>query len=85
MPSMHTKDPDFPAGDARRPSSKARWQEDQSGSVLHVRKDQMPEYEAILILSFGGPESKEDVIPFLKNVTAGKNIPLERLQEVAAQ
>ncbi|MAV21666.1 MAG: ferrochelatase [Acidimicrobiaceae bacterium] len=85
MPSMHTKDPDFRAGDARRPLSKIRWQEDQSGSVLHVRKDQMPEYEAILILSFGGPESKEDVIPFLKNVTAGKNIPLERLQEVAAQ
>ena len=45
----------------------------------------MPEYEAILILSFGGPESKEDVIPFLKNVTAGKDVPFERLQEVASQ
>ncbi|MEC7879314.1 MAG: ferrochelatase, partial [Actinomycetota bacterium] len=45
----------------------------------------MPEYEAILLLSFGGPESKEDVIPFLKNVTSGKAVPLERLQEVEAQ
>ena len=35
--------------------------------------------------SFGGPESKEDVIPFLKNVTAGKDVLLERLQEVASQ
>ena len=45
----------------------------------------MPEYEALLLLSFGGPESKEDVIPFLKNVTAGKDVPLERLQEVESQ
>ncbi len=45
----------------------------------------MPDYEALLIFSFGGPESKEDVIPFLKNVTAGKDVPLERLQEVASQ
>ncbi|MEC8974857.1 MAG: ferrochelatase [Actinomycetota bacterium] len=45
----------------------------------------MTEYEAILVLSFGGPESKEDVLPFLKNVTTGKDVPLERLQEVQAQ
>ncbi|MBG01058.1 MAG: ferrochelatase [Acidimicrobiaceae bacterium] len=45
----------------------------------------MPEYEAILLFSFGGPESKEDVIPFLQNVTAGKPVPLERLKEVQAQ
>lgn len=40
-------------------------------------------YDAILLLSFGGPEGREDVLPFLENVTRGKNIPRERLQEVA--
>tara|TARA_B100000131_G_scaffold321425_1_gene372091 strand:+ start:205 stop:1233 length:1029 start_codon:yes stop_codon:yes gene_type:complete len=45
----------------------------------------MPKYEAVLLLSFGGPESKEDVIPFLKNVTSGKAVPPERLREVQAQ
>jgi ferrochelatase len=39
--------------------------------------------EAILIVSFGGPERREDVEPFLENVTRGRNIPRERLQEVA--
>ena len=40
-------------------------------------------YDAILVLSFGGPESKEDVIPFLENVLRGKNVPRERLLAVA--
>jgi ferrochelatase len=39
--------------------------------------------EAILIVSFGGPEKPEDVIPFLENVTRGRNIPRERLLSVA--
>ncbi len=39
-------------------------------------------YDGILLLSFGGPERPEDVLPFLRTVTAGKNIPDERLQEV---
>jgi ferrochelatase len=40
-------------------------------------------YDALLILSFGGPEAMDDVIPFLQNVAAGRNIPRERLEEVA--
>lgn len=40
-------------------------------------------YDAILVLSFGGPESKEDVIPFLENVLRGRNVPRERMLEVA--
>ena len=40
-------------------------------------------YDAILIVSFGGPESREDVIPFLENVLRGKNVPRERLLAVA--
>lgn len=40
-------------------------------------------YDAILLLSFGGPEGMPDVMPFLENVTRGRNIPTERLQAVA--
>ncbi|WP_433226598.1 ferrochelatase [Actinomadura formosensis] len=42
----------------------------------------MTSYDALLLLSFGGPEGPEDVIPFLENVTRGRNIPKERLEEV---
>ena len=40
-------------------------------------------YDALLLLGFGGPEGQDDVIPFLRNVTAGRGIPDERLEEVA--
>src|SRR6201997_5280350 len=40
-------------------------------------------FEAVLLLSFGGPEGPEQVRPFLKNVTRGRNVPPERLDEVA--
>jgi ferrochelatase len=39
-------------------------------------------YDALLVLSFGGPEKPEDVVPFLENVTRGRGIPRERLEEV---
>ncbi|GAA1792738.1 ferrochelatase [Luedemannella flava] len=41
------------------------------------------EYDAFLLLSFGGPEGPDDVVPFLENVTRGRGIPPERLAEVA--
>ncbi|MET7768864.1 ferrochelatase [Nocardia sp. NPDC005366] len=40
-------------------------------------------YQALLVLSFGGPERPEDVMPFLENVTRGRGVPRERLDEVA--
>jgi protoporphyrin/coproporphyrin ferrochelatase len=40
-------------------------------------------YDAILVVSFGGPESKEEVIPFLENVLRGRNVPRERMLSVA--
>ncbi len=40
-------------------------------------------YDAFLLISFGGPESPDDVMPFLRNVTAGRNIPDSRLEAVA--
>ncbi len=41
------------------------------------------DYDAFLIVSFGGPETREDVVPFLENVLRGKNVPRERMLEVA--
>jgi ferrochelatase len=40
-------------------------------------------YDAVLVLSFGGPEGPDDVLPFLKNVTRGREVPESRLLEVA--
>ncbi|MFH0410562.1 ferrochelatase [Corynebacterium sp. L4756] len=40
------------------------------------------DYDALLVLSFGGPEKNEEVVPFLENVTRGRGIPRERLVEV---
>ena len=40
-------------------------------------------YDAVILLSFGGPEQPEDVLPFMRNVTRGKGIPEERLVEVS--
>jgi ferrochelatase len=42
-----------------------------------------PGYDAILVVGFGGPEKPDDVMPFLENVTRGRNVPRERLREVA--
>lgn len=41
-------------------------------------------HDAILLLSFGGPEGRDEVMPFLENVLRGKNVPPERMREVAA-
>lgn len=40
-------------------------------------------YDAVLVVSFGGPEGPDDVMPFLENVLRGKNVPRERMLEVA--
>jgi ferrochelatase len=51
----------------------------QAGSDLNPLRP----YDGILLLSFGGPERTEDVMPFLRIVTAGRGIPDERLSTVA--
>jgi protoporphyrin/coproporphyrin ferrochelatase len=43
----------------------------------------MPPYDAFLLVSFGGPEGRDDVIPFLENVTRGRGVPRDRLEQVA--
>src|SRR6266404_6474506 len=41
------------------------------------------QHDAILIVSFGGPEGMDDVIPFLENVLRGRNVPRARMLQVA--
>ncbi len=43
------------------------------------------EFDALLLVSFGGPEGRDDVAPFLRNVTAGRDVPASRLATVAEQ
>jgi protoporphyrin/coproporphyrin ferrochelatase len=50
--------------------------------MAHVRHDCM-NYDALLVVSFGGPEGHDDVIPFLENVLRGRNVPRERMLAVA--
>ena len=50
----------------------------------HGFRDERPnDYEAVLYVSFGGPEGPDDVMPFLENVTRGRGVPHERLLEAA--
>lgn len=44
---------------------------------------ELPPYDSFLLVSFGGPEGQDDVMPFLENVLRGKNVPRERMLEVA--
>lgn len=46
-------------------------------------QDEAVDYDALLVVSFGGPEGMADVIPFMENVTRGRNIPRHRLEEVS--
>lgn len=43
----------------------------------------LPTYDALLVVSFGGPDGPDDVMPFLENVLRGRNVPRERMLEVA--
>jgi ferrochelatase len=43
----------------------------------------LPSYDALLLVSFGGPEGPDEVLPFLENVLRGKPVPRERMLEVA--
>ncbi len=45
--------------------------------------DEAHEYDALLLLSFGGPEAMDQVVPFLQNVARGRPVPRQRLETVA--
>lgn len=48
-----------------------------------MEQENLPPYEALLLVSFGGPDGPADVIPFLENVLRGRPVPRERMHEVA--
>lgn len=48
-----------------------------------MEQDNLPPYDALLLVSFGGPDRPADVIPFLENVLRGKPVPRERMHQVA--
>ncbi len=52
------------------------------GGVTEASPTEKP-YDSLLVVSFGGPEGPDDVMPFLRNVVRGRDVPDERLQEVA--
>ena len=57
--------------------------EPMSQNLTEATGNMPPTYDALLLVSFGGPERSEDVLPFLENVVRGKRVPRERLLEVA--
>ncbi len=59
-----------------------RDEEDKSASP-HFSSSVPCPYDSLLLVSFGGPEGPDDVVPFLENVLRGRNVPRERLLEVA--
>lgn len=80
---------DSAAGFASDPASRIRTR-DITGAASEPGPDydaygvmEPKRYDAVLLASFGGPEGQDDVIPFLRNVTRGRGIPDERLEEVA--
>lgn len=74
------REPKRPSTHRRHEASEVLPRRKGGGATLTV----MPGYDAVLLLSFGGPEGPDDVVPFLENVTAGRGIPRERLVEVGA-
>ena len=51
--------------------------------MSHGLRGSKTDYDALLVVSFGGPEGMDDVIPFLENVLRGRNVPRERMLQVA--
>jgi ferrochelatase len=72
-----------PATDAPRAPGALVSAASEAAKTGPAHVEELVAYDAILLASFGGPEGQDDVIPFLRNVTAGRGIPEERLEEVA--
>jgi protoporphyrin/coproporphyrin ferrochelatase len=75
--SAEHRDPSVPARGAGVPFASPA----ASAGTAYV--EEPVAYDAVLLAGFGGPEGQDDVIPFLRNVTRGRGIPDERLEEVA--
>src|SRR5215469_16726078 len=76
LPDWHPSDIHFQAMNIQFPN--IDWEVDAVSSAFTRMS-----YDAILVVSFGGPEGPDDVIPFLENVLRGRNVPRERMLAVA--
>lgn len=70
------------------PSDAAPEEEEMSNAIgtttrPETRDSRPSAYDAVLLVSFGGPDGPDDVMPFLENVLRGRNVPRERMLEVA--
>jgi ferrochelatase len=86
-----------PADPTQQPATDAGERPDEAGATTYEdetvaeleesidpeRSSEVDPYDAIVLVSFGGPEGPEEVMPFLRRVTQGRDIPDERLEEVA--
>ncbi|WP_103061798.1 ferrochelatase [Actinomyces qiguomingii] len=54
-----------------------------AGAPVAPAADPLAPYDAVLLLSYGGPEGPDDVLPFMRNATAGRGVPDSRLREVS--
>jgi protoporphyrin/coproporphyrin ferrochelatase len=62
-----------------------KWRDETMSSLASSALGLPPSsYDALLVVSFGGPEGPDDVLPFLENVVRGKEVPRQRLLEVAS-
>lgn len=67
---------------AEAPSAEAPSEEAPAAAAANAAAEPSGDYDAFLLAGFGGPRVPEDVVPFLRNVTAGRGIPDSRLEEV---
>src|SRR3954463_11615691 len=75
--------PDVDRGTKRANTSSASPVRNSASQIQWMAIVQVMNYDAILLVSFGGPEKNEDVLPFLENVLRGRNVPRERMLAVA--
>ena len=81
-PLAEPADPDRTVG-ASQPADEPTAEGVRQESPATERTDETAPYDAVVLVSFGGPEAPEEVMPFLRRVTRGRGIPDERLEEVA--
>jgi protoporphyrin/coproporphyrin ferrochelatase len=81
-PTAEPADPDRTVG-AAEPREELAVEEVVEEVPAPERTDETAPYDAVVLVSFGGPEAPEEVMPFLRRVTRGRGIPDQRLEEVA--
>lgn len=82
-PTAEPVEPDQPVEGGHAQASRPVEPACEPAPVTAGTDEPLPPYDAVLLLSFGGPEAPAEVMPFLRRVTGGRGIPDERLEQVA--